>query len=275
MADAGRVARGQRGLAFVTAAAALLAFAVPADALAFHLRAGIRLEPASLLVVVLVAADALLAIAAVLGALRRLRAQRRLVRSLPAGGVAEVDGVNVVLVADPRPLVFCAGLLRPRIYLSDGARRRLGAQALRAVLAHEAHHVRRRDPLRFLVAGALGRVPWLAGLARRHEALAELAADAAALRAVHGPGPVAVAMLALSDSTVGVAPERVDHLRGARLDLRVPIAWLAGALAVVAASVATVVQHLAEPAAPHLCIPVLAGVALIAVAVALPRRARG
>jgi peptidase M48-like protein len=276
MPDARSLERGQRALAFVAAATALLAFAMTADALAFHLRAAVGGEPTALLVLALVAADGLIAAVAIGAALRRLRAQRRFLRSLAAGGEAEVDGVRVVLVADPRPLVFCAGLLRPRIYLFDGARRRLGPRALRAVLAHEAHHARRRDPLRLLVGGALGRVTWLAALARRQEALAELAADVAAVRAVDGPGPVAAAMLALSDSAVGVAPERVDQLSGAGLDFRVPALWLAGALAVVAASVASAVQHLAQPGEPHVCIPELAGAALVvAGAVGLARRARG
>jgi Zn-dependent protease with chaperone function len=276
MPDARSLERGQRALAFVAVAAALLALAIAADALAFHLRAAVGGEPASLLVLALVAADGLVAALAGHAVLRRLRAQRRFLRSLTAGGETEVDGVRVVLVSDPRPLVFCAGLLRPRIYLSDGARRRLGARALRAVLAHEAHHARRRDPLRLLLAGELGRVPWLAGLARRQESLAELAADVAALRAVDGPGPLAAAMLALSDPAVGVAPERVDQLSGARLDLGVPAVWLAGALAVVAASLASAVQHLAEPGEPHVCIPQLVGAALVvAGAAALARRARG
>jgi Zn-dependent protease with chaperone function len=267
--------RGQRALAFVVVAAAVLGVAVAADALAFHLRAAEGGEPASLLILALVSVAGLLAGVPVCAALRRLRAQRRFLRSLAVRGNADVDGVRVVLVSDPRPLVFCAGLLRPRIYLADGARRRLGPRALRAVLAHETHHARRRDPLRLLVGGSLGGVPWLAGLARRQEAFAELAADVAAVRAVDGPGPVAAAMLALSDSVAGVAPERVDQLSGAGIDLRVPALWLAGALAAVAASAASAVQHLAEPGRPHVCLPALAGATLaVAATVALARRAR-
>ena len=170
MPDARSLQRGQRALAFVAAAAALLATGMAFDALAFHLRAAVGGQPASLIVLALVAADGLLAIVAARVALVRLRAQRRFLRSLAADGEAKVDGVRVVLVCDPRPLVFCAGLLRPRIYLSDGARRRLEPRALRAVLAHEAHHARRRDPLRLLVCGRLGACrgsPALRGTRRR------------------------------------------------------------------------------------------------------------
>jgi Zn-dependent protease with chaperone function len=280
MPDARRLARRQRALAFVVLAAALLGIAIAADGLAFHLgaaladiAAGSAPSVAGLLILTFVAAEIALIASAVPAMLRRVRAQRRFVSMLRACGEGEIDGVPVVLVADPRPLVFCAGLLRPRVYLSVGARRRLGPRALRAVLAHEAHHARRRDPLRLLVTGAFGRVPCLAGLARRQEVLTELAADAAAVRAVDGPGPVAAAMLALSEFRV--APERVDQLRGTGVDFRVPAAWLAGALAVLAASLASTLQQVAEPGAPHVCIAELAGGALlVAGAVALARRAR-
>lgn len=280
MPDARHLARLQRGLAFVVVAAALLALAIAADGLSFHLRAavadvtaGSAPSPAGLLILTLVAAEVVLTTTAVLAGLGRVRAQRRYLSTLRACGEDEVDGVPVVLVADSRPLVFCAGLLRPRVYLSLGARRRLGPRALRAVLAHEAHHARRRDPLRLLVAGTLGRLPCLAGFARRQEVLTDLAADAAAVRAVDGPGPLAAAMLALSDFRV--APERVDQLRGAGVDFHVPAAWLAGALAVLAASLASALQQLAEPGAPHVCIAEPAGAALVVAGVAaLARRAR-
>jgi Zn-dependent protease with chaperone function len=276
MPDARPLERGQRALTCVAATLALLAAAFADDVLVFHLRPALGGEPDALLVLALLAVGAAGAGAALRAALRRLRAQRRFLRSLPARGPAEVAGVPVVLLADPRPLVFCAGLLQPRIYLSDGARHRLGGRALAAVLAHEAHHARRRDPLRLLVAGALGRLPCFADLARRQETLAELAADAAAVRAVDGPGPVAAAMLALSDSVAGVAPERVDQLRGARLDLGLPAAWLAAAPAIGVASLAGAVQHLAGPGHPHGCLAELAGAAIVvAAAVTGARHARG
>jgi hypothetical protein len=227
----------QRWLALL---AGLLALVIAADGLAFHLReavadivSGTAPSAAGMLMLALVAVEAVL----VGNAVRRLRAQRRFLGSLRLCGEANIDGVAVVLVDDPRPLVFCAGLLRPRVYLSVGARRRLGPRALLAVLAHEAHHARRRDPLRLLVVGSLGRA-----LARRQETLTDLSADAAAVRALHGPGPLATAMLTLGDGAV--APERVDQLRGS-LDLRRPTAWLTGALVVLAASLASTLQHLA------------------------------
>src|SRR5439155_13985574 len=67
-----------------------------------------------------------------------------------------VIGVTPVrVVADPAPQAFCVGTIRPRIYVSVGALKRLSATELDAVLAHERHHQRRRDPLRLLVVEAL------------------------------------------------------------------------------------------------------------------------
>jgi Zn-dependent protease with chaperone function len=234
-------ARSQRWLALLAAALALV---IAGDGLAFHLReavadigAGAAPSAAGILMLALVAAEAVL----IADALRRLGAQRRFLRSLRPCGETQVGGVRVVLLADAQPLVFCAGLVRPRIYLSAGARRRLGRCALHAVLAHEAHHARRRDPLRLFISGAFARVPGVGAPARRHETLTDLEADAAAVRALDGPGPLAAAMLALGD----VAPERGDQLRGVGIDVRPPAAWLAGALVVLAAALASTVQHLA------------------------------
>lgn len=132
-------------------------------------------------------------------------------------------GSSAGVFQSPRPQAFCAGLLRPRIFLSAAARNGLSAAELRAVMAHEGHHVCRRDPLRLLaarvLADALFFVPALRRLERRYAELAELAADEAAVR-VAGPAALASALIKLGTSdhpegTVAIAPERVDHLCGA------------------------------------------------------------
>lgn len=61
----------------------------------------------------------------------------------------------VVTLATPVPLAFCVGLFRPRIYLSMGLLNTLSDKELKAVLLHEAHHCRRYDPLRTLLADVL------------------------------------------------------------------------------------------------------------------------
>src|SRR6185312_12102997 len=130
------------------------------------------------------------ALACVLRALlRQRRAYRRFVADLEiVGPLDERPGVHVI--ADPRPQAFCAGYLRPAVYVSQAAVRLLPPEQLEAVLAHEHHHRRMRDPLRFasgrILSQGLFFVPALRALFGRDADLAELRADAAAVRAAAG-----------------------------------------------------------------------------------------
>jgi len=160
-------------------------------------------------------------------ALIQARAQVRVRSGLRLAVEHELDDGFVRLFHSSRPQAFCAGLLRPRVYLSATARDRLSEVELRAVLAHERHHVLRHDPLRLfaarILADALFFVPALDRLERRYAELAELAADEAAVR-VAGSAALASALLKLGvsdhpEATVALAPERVDHLCG------VPTRW--------------------------------------------------
>ena len=119
------------------------------------------------------------------------------------------------------PLAFCAGLLRPRVYVSEGALRALGDDELAAVVAHESHHAARRDPLRILVARAIGDAYSLGALPRREQALAELAADAAAVRS-GGRRAARGGAARVPRRRAGIAPERVDRLAGAPPQRRGP-----------------------------------------------------
>src|SRR5206468_1717236 len=70
---------------------------------------------------------------------RQARSQRRLLRGLPVAG--RLPGhPGVWLFEAGAPLAFCAGWLRPRVFVSRAAVERLSGAELRAVLAHEAHH---------------------------------------------------------------------------------------------------------------------------------------
>ena len=153
---------------------------------------------------------------------RQLVAQRRFLESLALTGRLP-SHPGVWLVDDDRPQAFCAGHLRPRVYVSTGAVRLLGVAELDAVLAHEAHHRLRRDPLRIAAArglcDALFFLPVLRRLTERYCALAELSADEAAVSSLDGDAaPLASAMLTFGEAAdpavVGIAPERVDHLLG-------------------------------------------------------------
>lgn len=176
---------------------------------------------------------------------RQLSDGRRLERDLALLG--PLPGAARAYVVDgDEPQAFCIGPLRPRIYLSRGALALLNDAEREAVLAHEIHHARRRDPLRLLIARALGEglffLPAVRHLAERCATLAELAADEAAVSKRGGRPALASALLAFdahpSPAAAGIAPERVDHLLGQRAQWELPTVLLLGALATIGALVA-------------------------------------
>jgi Zn-dependent protease with chaperone function len=173
---------------------------------------------------------ALLALAAtVLGlglrsARRQIRASRRYLASLPMAGETLIQGTACRTIDTRDAQAFCAGYLRPRIYLTRGALDQLSPAELRAVLAHERHHLRRRDPLRRVlartVADALFFIPVLRRISERYAELGELAADEAAVATLRDRRPLASALLKFSErdpapaAVAGIDPERVDYLLG-------------------------------------------------------------
>jgi hypothetical protein len=84
---------------------------------------------------------------------------------------------RVTVIADPLPQPFCAGYLHPRVYVSRRTVELTKAE-LDAVLAHEHHHRRVRDPLRLACARILSQalffVPVLRSLSERYAESAEL-----------------------------------------------------------------------------------------------------
>lgn len=200
-------------------------------------------------------------------ALRQVRARRRFLATLTGLRPAPVGPPNTMAFAGPVPQAFCTGLLRPRIYLSDATLGLLSSAELEAVIAHEAHHARYRDPLRILfaqvVSDALFFLPVLRRLSERYAALAELAADAAAVRSSRNdPRPLASALLAFdsaaSTAVVGIAPERVGHLLGERTRWELPLALLAWAIVVVGAVTAVALRTAEANAYSVLDLPLLA-----------------
>lgn len=258
MTSARRLYRLGAGIAGLGIVASALAVAVALRALQFHipspgaLAAACRdfLMPEAGAGGILVMALAGLGLVAfLLGArslYRQLRAHRRFMATLSPGGSRIVDGSSVTLFEGSVPHAFCAGFLRPRILMSRGAVERLPVAELAAVVAHERHHLERRDPLRMLAArvlrDALFFLPILRQLERRYAALAEIAADEAAVRR-RSPQTLAAALLAFGDSrapagAVGIAPERVDHLLGRPAGWELPLSLLLGSLVLLGGLVA-------------------------------------
>ena len=121
--------------------------------------AGLRLtyptvNAAAVVLMALALLGAAVLLVTVRAAVRQVRAHRRLVRTLPVTGA--LPGHPSVLVIDAAaPMAFCAGWLRPRVYVSTAVLDRLSEGELRAVLAHEQHHGALRDPLRLAVGRVL------------------------------------------------------------------------------------------------------------------------
>ena len=240
-------------------------------------RVGYPTANASAIVVLVLAGTGLIVVGRlVVGAIRELTASGRLARRLASCAPEPLK--DALVIDDDRPRAFCAGLLRPRVYVTSGAVALLDESALEAVLTHERHHASRRDPLRLAVgrvlAGAIFFLPGLGELGRRHEKLAELVADEGAISAAPGNrAALARAMLSFTDAAqpgeaAGVDPERVDNLVGDAPDWRFPallVAAIAGTLALlvtVAALAGSVAAGSASLAVPFLsaqpCVVVLA-----------------
>jgi hypothetical protein len=232
VSDATQIRRVELLLALLGVTAAIAALIVTLDAVRFHAASPFHVEAEGILVLAFAAVSTAALGLALRSGMRDLLAQRSRVRSLRRLGTTIVDGREIVVVAGAAPIAFCSGLLRPRIFVSQGALQRLSAAELLAVVAHEGHHADRRDPLRLLIGRALAAslrpIPAVGALGRRQAVLAELAADAAAVRSLGSPAPLAGALLAFDEhgSAAGVTPERVDNLLGELAHELVPRALL-------------------------------------------------
>jgi Zn-dependent protease with chaperone function len=232
----------------------------------------VNLAAALLMTLVLIAA-VVLAVggrAALAGAL----ASRRFRRRMKARCVAcEPD---FLVFQDDEVHAFCAGLLRPQIYISTAALTVLSGTELAAVLAHERHHRRRRDPLRIALGRAVARglffLPGARLLHERYCALAELAADDFAVRSqAGGSRALASAMLAFATTgqpaeAVGIAPERVEHLMGRPPDWPLPVALVGLGAGIATVTIgASVLLAGAASVRASLALPVLSAKPCIAV----------
>ena len=136
---------------------------------------------------------------------RAVRSLRRAPTMPPrlADAVARAGLFEVTVLISGEQVAFCAGMWRPRLYISTAAVAGLHADELDAVLAHELAHARRRDPLRGLLSRAGADVLFFVPVARwwhEHRAVtAELAADRAAV-ARAGTSALAGALLGLADA---------------------------------------------------------------------------
>lgn len=267
MIGAAAVRRLELALAGLVATAALLALVVIVDVLRFHAPAilggeGVTLDRHTVALALLLAVDAVVGVRAGRSLARQAAAQRRL-RRLAVRELRTVGRHTVAIVGGSQPRAFCAGLVRPRVCVTEPALTRLTTGELQAVVEHEVCHARRRDPLRLAIAQIAADGFGFRGLPARQAAVADLAADAAAVAALGSPQPLAAAMVRLREP----APERIDHLLGRPLPVP-PRTVSACALTVLGGLVALAVALALlpnDPALPLLLLPPLAVPALLAV----------
>lgn len=126
-----------------------------------------------------------------------------------AVAAAEVGlGDQLRLVDSGGHLALTAGLARPYVVVSTALVAAVGGDELRAVLAHEQAHLRRRDPLQVLLVRALVAQLWFLPVARdlrrRARSGRELAADRDAA-ARYGRSALAGALLRVVSAQAGAA----------------------------------------------------------------------
>lgn len=108
---------------------------------------------------------------------------RKLTRLSSEGSL---DGLSYRVLPLETTVIFTAGLLRPVVFVSQGAERSLARAELRAALLHEQAHQRHRDVLWVLLLRAVGRgfpfVPWVASAIEAATLRSECEADDYAIR---------------------------------------------------------------------------------------------
>jgi hypothetical protein len=162
------------------------------------------------------------------------------------GELGIVDRLTYLAWAEPA--ACCFGFLRPRVAVTAGLLARVDDEELLAVLSHERHHLRRHDPLRYLVLHALTRAafmfPVAPSLRQRKEARIELAADRAAL-AVAPREALAGALLAVLHTTPvpvpGAAGLTATEARIAQLSGRAVMPAIPGRLMVTSVGLALII----------------------------------
>jgi len=119
----------------------------------------------------------------------------------------DADGPPALAVDLRRPVSFTAGLLRPVIVISTALSGRLAPEEVRAIIAHERAHARRRDNLLGLLADGCATLLLLVPTAwyfrRRLRAAAEQAADDEAVARGISPEALAGALHAVESAANG------------------------------------------------------------------------
>ena len=113
-------------------------------------------------------------------------------------------GQLVLLENNKLPCAFTLGLWKPKIYISSGICSYLSGKELLAVILHETHHKKRKDPLKLFVVQILYALnfflPINSYLINLYSAASEKAADDSAINFSRKPLELASALVKLSKS---------------------------------------------------------------------------
>lgn len=147
---------------------------------------------------------------------------RRLRRAANALGISRIR-----LIETDEPRAYTFGYLRPTVGVSRGLLDCLNDLELDALMRHEGAHVRKRDPLRMLVAITVTRALVFAPVIRRVYAALQVAkeveADRVVVESMGSSVPLVSALIA-----AGEAPRSGDAIAGFSDSLSARISWLEG-----------------------------------------------
>jgi Zn-dependent protease with chaperone function len=179
------------------------------------------------------------------------RAERN---AVPSRGIPRFPFLEkVTLFEDRLPLAFTGGFLKPRIFLSTKLVDILDERELRAVILHESHHQKSKDPLKGLVVSFISDflffLPVSRFLHKAYHLTSEMTADAYSVSSQADPLDLAGSLLKVQKLNGPAASwffdpttERAKHLLGqpARIPLPLKKAFLTIILLAISAFIALV-----------------------------------
>jgi Zn-dependent protease with chaperone function len=141
---------------------------------------------------------------------------------------------NVTVFEDHLPLAFTAGFLKPRVFISTKLVDILDEKELRAVILHESHHQRSKDPLKGLVVSFISDflffLPVSVFLKKTFHLTSELTADAYSINSQVDPLDLVSSLLKVQKLNGPAASwffdptaERAKHLLGQPARLSLPL----------------------------------------------------
>lgn len=133
--------------------------------------------------------------------------------------------IPIRVVRDPSWIAMAMGWFRPRIVVSTQVLEWLPEEEIEAVLLHELHHCRNRDPLKLFLAGAFQEsmpfIPVFKGLLRHYKIWSELQADRYSISQLGSSYELGQVLLKLSNRTLFKPGMAGTAFAGTAVDYRI------------------------------------------------------